>query len=29
MARLLSVVNERKKLRDEYRIYLENEYIAE
>lgn len=29
MARLLTVVNERKKLRNEYRIHLENEYIAE
>ncbi len=28
MARLLTVVNERKKLRNEYRIHLENEYIA-
>jgi hypothetical protein len=27
MARLLTVVNERKKLRAEYRIHLENEYI--
>ena len=29
MARLLTVVNERKKLRVEYRTHLENEYIAE
>jgi hypothetical protein len=29
MARLLTVVNERKKLRSEYRIHLENQYIAE
>jgi len=28
MARLLTVVNERKKLRSEYRVHLENEYIA-
>jgi len=28
MARLLTVVNERKKLRYEYRVHLENEYIA-
>ena len=28
MARLLTVVNERKKLRAEYRIHLENEYIT-
>lgn len=28
MARLLTVVNERKKLRSEFRIHLENEYIA-
>jgi len=28
MARLLTVVNERKKLRAEYRIHLENQYIA-
>ncbi len=28
MARLLTVVNERKKLRSEYRAHLENEYIA-
>lgn len=28
MSRLLTVVNERKKLRAEYRIHLENEYIA-
>jgi hypothetical protein len=28
MARLLTVVNERKKLRNEYRRYLEDEYIA-
>ena len=27
MARLLTVVNERKKLRSEYRAYLENQYI--
>ena len=29
MARLLTVVNERKKLRGEYRAYLEDKYIAE
>lgn len=29
MARLLTVVNERKRLRTQYRIHLENEYIAE
>jgi hypothetical protein len=29
MARLLTVVNERKKLRSEYRHHLEREYIAE
>lgn len=28
MARLLTVVNERKKIRNEYRAYLEDEYIA-
>jgi hypothetical protein len=28
MARLLTVVNERKKLRSEYRAHLENSYIA-
>jgi hypothetical protein len=28
MARLLTVVNERKKLRSEYRKILEDEYIA-
>ena len=28
MARLLTVVNERKKLRAEYRIHLENQYVA-
>jgi hypothetical protein len=28
MARLLTVVNERKKLRNEYRKTLEDEYIA-
>jgi len=28
MARLLTVVNERKKLRNEYRKHLEDEYIA-
>lgn len=28
MARLLTVVNERKRLRSEYRRYLENQYIA-
>lgn len=28
MARLLTVVNERKKLRNEYRKILEDEYIA-
>lgn len=27
MARLLTVVNERKKLRNEYRKHLEDEYI--
>ena len=29
MARLLTIVNERKKLRTEYRKHLEDEYIAE
>jgi large subunit ribosomal protein L47 len=29
MSRLLTVVNERKRLRTLYRIHLENEYIAE
>ena len=29
MARLLTVVNERKKLRGEYRRHLEDQYIAE
>jgi len=29
MARLLTVVNERKRLRTQYRMYLENEYIKE
>lgn len=29
MARLLTVVNERKKLRGEYRKHLEDQYIAE
>ena len=29
MARLLTVVNERKKCRNEYRKYLEDQYIAE
>lgn len=29
MSRLLTVVNERKKLRAEYRMHLENQYIAE
>ena len=29
MARLLTVVNERKKLRSEYRMHLEQEYIKE
>ena len=29
MARLLTVVNERKKLRTEYRAYLEDNYIKE
>ena len=29
MARLLTVVNERKKIRNEYRMYLEQEYITE
>ena len=28
MARLLTIVNERKRLRSEYRRYLENQYIA-
>jgi len=28
MARLLTVVNERKKIRNEYRRHLEEEYIA-
>jgi ribosomal protein L29 len=28
MARLLTVVNERKKLRNEYRSFLETQYIA-
>ena len=28
MARLLTVVNERKRIRDQYRQHLENEYIA-
>lgn len=28
MARLLTVVNERKKLRNEYRKHLEDEYIS-
>jgi len=28
MARLLTVVNERKRLRNEYRRHLEDEYIA-
>ena len=28
MARLLTIVNERKKLRNEYRKHLEDEYIA-
>jgi hypothetical protein len=28
MARLLTVVNERKKLRNEYRRHLEDQYIA-
>jgi hypothetical protein len=28
MARLLTIVNERKKLRNEYRRHLEDEYIA-
>jgi hypothetical protein len=27
MARLLTIVNERKKLRNEYRKYLEDQYI--
>jgi hypothetical protein len=27
MARLLTVVNERKTIRSEYRVYLENQYI--
>jgi large subunit ribosomal protein L47 len=29
MARLLTIVNERKKLRNEYRKHLEDQYIAE
>ena len=29
MARLLTVVNERKRLRNQYRMHLENEYIKE
>ena len=29
MCRLLTVVNERKKLREKYRMYLENQYIQE
>ena len=29
MARLLTVVNERKKIREQYRRHLEEEYIAE
>lgn len=29
MARLLTVVNERKKIRNEYRAYLEDQYIAD
>ena len=29
MSRLLTVVNERKKLRNDYRAHLEDEYIAE
>jgi len=29
MSRLLTVVNERKKIRNEYRAHLEDEYIAE
>lgn len=28
MARLLTIVNERKKIRNEYRKHLEDEYIA-
>ena len=28
MSRLLTVVNERKKIRNEYRKHLEDEYIA-
>lgn len=28
MSRLLTIVNERKKLRNEYRKHLEDEYIA-
>ena len=28
MARLLTIVNERKKLRNEYRKYLEDQYIS-
>lgn len=27
MARLLTIVNERKKLRNQYRLYLEDQYI--
>lgn len=29
MARLLTVVNERKKIQNNYREYLENEYVAQ
>jgi len=29
MSRLLSIVNERKALRDKYRRYLEDQYIEE
>ena len=29
MARLLTVVNERKRLRSQYRIHLEDEYIKQ
>ena len=28
MSRLLTVVNERKRIKDQYRQHLENEYIA-
>lgn len=29
MKRLLTIVNERKKLRNEYRMYLEQQYIMD